>query len=125
MRFEFWVLSSQTQNSKLKTQNLNKMARDILIRPIVTEKSDKAMKKSVYTFIVDRKSNKLEVAKAVEAMFQVSVDTVNTTVIPGKVKSRSTRTSVVKGMKPAYKKAFVTLQEGETIDLFGDGGVEE
>ena len=101
------------------------MSRDILIRPIVTEKSDKAMKKSVYTFIVDRKSNKLEVAKAVEAMFQVSVSTVNTTVIPGKVKSRSTRTSVVKGMKPAYKKAFVTLQEGETIDLFGDAGAAE
>ena len=60
------------------------MARDILIRPVITEKSDKAMKNSVYTFIVDRKSNKLEVAKAVEAMFNVSVSAVNTTVIPGK-----------------------------------------
>ena len=97
------------------------MARDILIRPVITEKSDKAMKSSVYTFVVDRKANKLEVAKAVEAMFNVSVSSVNTTVIPGKAKSRSTRTGVVKGVKPAYKKAFVTLQEGEKIDLFGGG----
>lgn len=97
------------------------MARDILIRPIITEKSDAAMGKSVYTFVVDRKANKIEVAKAVEAMFNVSVTGVNTTVIPGKTKARSTRSGVVKGMKPAYKKAYVQLQEGETIDLFGSG----
>jgi large subunit ribosomal protein L23 len=102
------------------------MARDILIRPIITEKSDKAMNKQVYTFVVDRKANKIEVAKAVETMFNVSVSAVNTAVVPGKTKSRSTRSGVVKGMKPAYKKAFVTLQEGEKIDLFGgaDGGEE-
>ena len=102
------------------------MARDILIRPIITEKSDKAMSKAVYTFVVDRKANKIEVGKAVEEMFNVSVSTVNTAVVPGKSKSRSTRSGVVKGMKPAYKKAFVTLQEGEKIDLFSgaDGGEE-
>jgi large subunit ribosomal protein L23 len=100
------------------------MARDILIRPIITEKSDKAMKKDVYTFVVNRKSNKLEIAKAVEAAFQVTVEHVNTTVIPGKAKSRSTKTTVVKGVKPAYKKAFVTLLQGETIDLFGDTGAD-
>jgi large subunit ribosomal protein L23 len=101
------------------------MARDILVRPIITEKSDKTMKKGVYTFIVDRKANKLEIASAVNEMFQVTVDSVNTTVIAGKAKSRSTKTSIVKGVKPAYKKAYITLQEGETIDLFGDGGTEE
>ncbi len=101
------------------------MARDILIRPIITEKSDKATNNSVYTFVVDRKTNKLQVAKAVEAMFNVSVSGVNTTVIPGKTKSRSTRSGVVKGVKPAYKKAFVTLQEGEKIDLFGANTEEE
>jgi large subunit ribosomal protein L23 len=100
------------------------MARDILIRPIITEKSDKAMKKDVFTFVVDRKANKLQIAKAVESAFQVTVEHVNTTVIPGKVKSRSTKTTVVKGMKPAYKKAFVTLLQGETIDLFGDAGAD-
>lgn len=95
------------------------MAKDILIRPIITEKSDKATNAGVYTFVVDKKANKLEVAKAVEAMFNVSVSGVNTAVIPGKTKTRSTRSGMVKGMKPAYKKAFVTLQEGDSIDLFG------
>lgn len=101
------------------------MAKNILVRPIITEKSDKQMAKAVYTFVVDRKANKLEVAKAVEAMFNVSVDSVRTAVIPGKAKSRSTRSGMVKGMKPAYKKAFVLLQDGETIDIFGDAGAEE
>jgi large subunit ribosomal protein L23 len=101
------------------------MAKNILIRPIITEKSDKQMAKTVYTFVVDRKANKLEVAKAVEAMFNVSVSSVNTAVIPGKAKSRSTRSGMVKGMKPAYKKAFVSLQEGETIDIFGDVSADE
>ena len=101
------------------------MAKNILVRPIITEKSDKQMAKAVYTFVVDRKANKLEVAKAVEAMFNVSVDSVRTAVIPGKAKSRSTRSGMVKGMKPAYKKAFVLLQDGETIDIFGDAGAAE
>ncbi|MBL7816874.1 MAG: 50S ribosomal protein L23 [Saprospiraceae bacterium] len=101
------------------------MAKNILIRPVITEKSDKQMAKTVYTFVVNRKANKLEVAKAVEAMFNVSVESVNTAVIPGKMKARSTRSGMVKGMKPAYKKAFVLLQEGETIDIFGDAGTEE
>ena len=96
------------------------MARDILIRPIITEKSDKAMKSSVYTFVVDRKANKLEVAKAVEAMFNVSVGHVNTAIIPGKVKTRGTKSGTVKGMKPGHKKAYITLQKGEKIDIFGD-----
>ena len=101
------------------------MAKNILIRPVITEKSDKGMNKQVYTFVVAKSANKLEVAKAVEAMFNVSVASVNTAVIPGKTKTRSTRSGMVKGMKPAYKKAFVLLQEGETIDIFGDAGAEE
>ena len=101
------------------------MAKNILVRPIITEKSDKQMAKSVYTFVVNKTANKLEVAKAVEAMFNVSVASVNTAVIPGKFKTRSTRSGMVKGIKPGYKKAFVLLQEGETIDIFGDAGAEE
>jgi large subunit ribosomal protein L23 len=101
------------------------MSRSILIKPVITEKSDKAMGKTVYTFVVDRKANKLEVARAVEAMFNVSVESVNTSVTPGKVKTRSTRSGMVSGMKPAYKKAYVKLQEGEKIDLFGSGDAEE
>jgi large subunit ribosomal protein L23 len=101
------------------------MASNILIRPLITEKSDKAMNKKVYTFVVDRKANKLQVSQAVEAMFNVSVEHVNTAVIPGKLKARSTRSGMVKGMKPAYKKAFVTLQAGEKIDIFGSGDETE
>jgi large subunit ribosomal protein L23 len=101
------------------------MSRNILIRPVITEKSDKLMGKQVYTFVVDKKANKLEVTRAIESMFNVSVDSVNTAVIPGKSKTRSTKSGMVKGMKPSYKKAFITLQEGEKIDIFGEGGSEE
>ncbi|NJN33094.1 MAG: 50S ribosomal protein L23 [Saprospiraceae bacterium] len=102
------------------------MAKKIIIRPVVTEKSEKGMaSKSVYTFIVERSVNKLEVANAIEAMFNVSVSSVNTAVIPGKMKVRSTRSGAVSGMRPAYKKAFVTLVKGETIALFGESTEEE
>jgi len=95
--------------------------RIILNQPVITEKSE-AMSNTLnkYCFKVDRKSNKIEIKKAVEAMYNVAVNKVNTLVVPGKVKSRSTRTGVVKGMKSAYKKAYVTLAEGEQIDFFSD-----
>jgi len=95
------------------------MARNILIKPILTEKSDKGMKKGEYTFVVDKKANKLEITAAVEAMFNVSVATVNTTVMPSKAKSRNTRSGVLKGRVASFKKAYVQLVEGEKIDLFG------
>ena len=95
------------------------MARNILIKPMLTEKSDKGMKKGEYTFVVDRKANKLEIQGAVEAMFNVSVSRVNTSVTPSKVKSRNTRSGVVKGRVSSYKKAYVLLAEGEKIELFG------
>jgi large subunit ribosomal protein L23 len=97
------------------------MAKQILIKPVITEDSTKlADKRGTYTFIVDRSSNKIEIGAAVESMFNVSVDRVNTAVMPGKPKSRSTKTTIVRGTKSAYKKAFVTLSQGETIDLFGN-----
>ncbi|MBP8238678.1 MAG: 50S ribosomal protein L23 [Saprospiraceae bacterium] len=97
------------------------MGKIVLVKPILTEKADALSEKlSQYTFIVDRKVNKLEIKKAVEAMYNVAVDGVNTTVIPGKAKNRNTKKGVVKGQKPAYKKAIVTLAKGEEIDLFGN-----
>ncbi len=90
-----------------------------MVRPVVTEKSDTAAKKGQYVFVVERNSNKIEIQKAIEEMFNVSVTRVNTAVMPGKAKSRSTRTGVLKGIKPGYKKAYVTLTDGETIDIFG------
>jgi large subunit ribosomal protein L23 len=96
------------------------MAKQILIKPVITEKSTLlADKRSTYAFVVNREANKIEIRTAVEDMFNVTVDSVNTAVMPGKPKSRSTKTAVVRGTKSAYKKAYVTLTAGETIDIFG------
>ncbi|MCS7037743.1 MAG: 50S ribosomal protein L23 [Saprospiraceae bacterium] len=97
------------------------MPKQILIRPVLTEKSTKLTdKRNIYTFVVGRNTNKLEIKKAVEDMFNVAVERVNTALMPGKPKTRSTRTTIVRGRKAAYKKAFVTLAPGETIDIFGE-----
>jgi large subunit ribosomal protein L23 len=97
------------------------MDKQVLIRPVITEKAEKlSSKRSQYTFLVDRGSNKLEISKAVEKMYSVSVESVNTTVIAGKPKARNTRTAVLKGKKPAYKKAIVTLKAGDEINIFGE-----
>ncbi len=97
------------------------MAKQILIRPLITEKSTKlADKRGTYVFVVNKGANKIEIRNAVEKMFNVSVDRVNTAIMPGKPKSRSTKTAVVRGTKSSYKKAYVTLTPGETIDLFGN-----
>ncbi|MBN8859505.1 MAG: 50S ribosomal protein L23 [Sphingobacteriales bacterium] len=93
---------------------------DVLIKPIITEKSNKlSEKRNVYAFRVDRKANKLEIKKAIEAFYGISVTEVNTVVSPSKSKSRFTKAGVISGRKPAYKKAYVTVAEGESIDLYG------
>jgi len=97
------------------------MAKNILIKPIISEKSEQLTDKlSKYSFIVNRKANKVEVRKAVEAMYSVNVSGVNTMVMPGKSKVRNTKSGVQKGSTGAYKKAIVTLEAGEEIDFFGE-----
>jgi large subunit ribosomal protein L23 len=92
---------------------------DVLIEPVVTEKVNTQMERSGrYTFVVDKKANKLEIKTAVEQVYGVKVDDVNTIVVPGKFKSRYTKGGFVNGVKPSYKKAVVTLAKGESIDLF-------
>ena len=92
---------------------------DVLVRPILTEKVNAQMEKSGrYTFEVSRNANKLEIKKAVEEFYGVKVADVNTVVVPGKNRTRFTKSGFMKGMKPAYKKATISLIEGETIDLF-------
>jgi large subunit ribosomal protein L23 len=92
---------------------------DILVKPIVTEKSNSQQTKlNRYAFKVDRKANKLEIKKAIETFYGVTVTDVNTAVMPGKNKSRYTKSGFITGQKPAYKKAYVTVAEGETIDLY-------
>ncbi len=94
---------------------------EILIKPILTEKANQQQEKlRKYAFKVNRKANKLEIKKAVENFYGVSVVEVNTAVAPGKNKTRYTKAGFIKGQKSAYKKAFVTVAEGETIDLYAN-----
>ena len=97
------------------------MARDIIIKPVLSEKADKlSTKSSKYTFVVDRKANKLEIQKALAKLFpSVTILDVNTAVIPGKVKTRQPRSGMSKGRVSGYKKAIVTLASGDELDLFG------
>jgi len=94
---------------------------EVLIKPILTEKANAQQEKlKRYAFKVNRKANKLEIKKAVEDFYGVSVVDVNTLVAPGKNKTRFTKAGFIKGVKPAYKKALVTLAEGDTIDLYAN-----
>ncbi len=96
------------------------MAKQILVKPLITEKATKLTeKRQHYTFIVNKDANKVEVAAAVAAKYSVTVESVNTLVMPAKAKSRSTKTAVVRGRRSAYKKAIVTLAAGDTIEILG------
>ncbi len=92
---------------------------DVLVKPILTEKANAQQEKlRRYAFRVDRRANKLEIKKAVEDFYGVNVVDVNTVVVPGKNKTRFTKAGYVQGRKPSFKKALVTVAEGETIDLY-------
>ena len=94
---------------------------DVLVKPVLTEKVNKQMEKSrTYTFVVDRKANKLEIKKAVEDFYGVTVVDVNTMVIPANAKSRYTKSGTFTGRKPAKKKAVITVAEGEEINLYSE-----
>ncbi|MBQ7630678.1 MAG: 50S ribosomal protein L23 [Selenomonadaceae bacterium] len=89
-------------------------ARDILIRPMVTEHTTDLMAEGKYVFIVDKRANKIQVADAVEEIFKVKVEKVNTITVKGKVKRRGR----IVGKRKDYKKAIVKLAAGETIEFF-------
>jgi|TARA_B100001094_G_scaffold153470_1_gene148523 large subunit ribosomal protein L23 len=90
----------------------------ILIKPILTEKATSSNDKGKFSFIVDTKANKVQVKKAVEKTYDVNVVSVNTINVLGKSVSKFTKTGVVSGRKPSYKKAIVQLKEGEFIDFY-------
>lgn len=94
----------------------------IIIKPIVTEKMTAVTEKvpNRFGFRVSPKANKLEIKQAIEAMYSVSVIDVNTMRYSGKQKSRYTKSGVISGRESAYKKAIVTLKEGDTIDFFSN-----
>lgn len=94
---------------------------EVLIKPVLTEKANNQTEKlRRYAFKVARKANKLEIKKAVEEFYGVSVVDVNTVVVPGKNKTRYTKAGFIKGVKPSYKKAYITVAEGEAIDLYAN-----
>jgi large subunit ribosomal protein L23 len=94
---------------------------DILIKPILSEKANGQQEKlRRYAFRVARKANKLEIKRAVEEFYGVTVVDVNTTVAPGKNKTRYTKAGFIAGQKSAYKKALVTVAKGESIDLYAN-----
>ena len=90
--------------------------RDVIIVPVVSEKSYALIDRNAYTFQVHRDANKIEIRQAVEAIFGVRVDKVNTLNRQGKAKRN--RKSWTMGRRPATKRAVVTLVDGDHIDLF-------
>jgi len=87
----------------------------VVIRPVISEKADSMREgAAVYTFEVHPDANKIEVKQAVESIFQVKVEQVRTVVVRGKIK----RVGKTAGKKKNWKKAYVTLQQGHSIDLF-------
>jgi large subunit ribosomal protein L23 len=92
----------------------------ILKRPLVTEKVSALNEKGKYGFIVNADANKVEIKQAVEKQYGVNVEKVNTIVVMGKKKTRYTKTGILSGRRPGYKKAIVTLAQGEVIDFYSN-----
>ena len=93
-----------------------------IIKPLVTEKQTKITEKnpSRYGFIVRPDANKLQIKKEVEALYNVTVVDVNTLRYAGKRSSRYTKAGLIKGQKNAFKKAIVTVKDGDTIDFYSN-----
>ncbi|NNC96208.1 MAG: 50S ribosomal protein L23 [Chitinophagales bacterium] len=100
---------------------MSKKHTDILLKPVVTEKSNTLSENlNRYTFVVAKGANKLQIKAAVESMYGVAVAAVNTMNVAGKDKSRFTTKGLAKGYSQSVKKAVVTLNEGETIDFYSN-----
>jgi large subunit ribosomal protein L23 len=90
--------------------------RDIIIRPVVSEKSYGLLDNGVYTFVVDPRASKIEISQAIETIFDVRVAKVNT--LNRKGKRKRNRKAATFGTRPDTKRAIVTLAAGGRIDLF-------
>ncbi len=91
----------------------------VLKKPLVTEKASAQNENGKYGFLVEKKANKIQIRQEVEKMYGVKVVDVNTMSYRGKQKSRYTKTRIVSGKKSDYKKAVITVAEGEVIDFYG------
>lgn len=94
---------------------------EIYIKPIVTEKATQLTERlNRYTFRVSPEANKYQIKSLVEKLYGVKVVNVNTAVVRGKNKSRWTKSGLLRGKTAAYKKAYITVADGETIDFFSN-----
>ena len=93
----------------------------IIKKPVITENmTDASEKYNRFAFVVDRKANKIEIKKAVEEMYDVAVDSVRTMVCIGKKRVRGSKSGMIVGKTATYKKAIVTLAEGDSIDFYSN-----
>ncbi len=93
----------------------------VIFKPVITEKmTAKGEKLNQYGFIVDKKANKLQIKGEVEELYGIEVLSVNTMNYSGKRKSRNTKSGVISGKTNAFKKAIITIGEGESIDFFSN-----
>lgn len=94
---------------------------EILKKPILTEKATGLTEKlNRYAFKVDHRANKLQIKNAIEKMYGVNIRAINTMVVFGKTKTRNTKAGMVSGNAAKYKKAIVTLKDGEIIDFYSN-----
>ncbi|HEY9082985.1 MAG: 50S ribosomal protein L23 [Vicingaceae bacterium] len=94
---------------------------EIIIKPVITEKMTSQTEKfNRYAFVVNKKANKIQIKDAIKDMYNVTVESINTMNYAGKSKSRYTKAGLVSGRTNNYKKAVVTLSEGEAIDFFSN-----
>ncbi|HAQ70838.1 MAG TPA: 50S ribosomal protein L23 [Flavobacteriales bacterium] len=93
----------------------------VLIKPLITEKmTELSEKRNQYGFIVNRKANKIEIRKAIEGQYNVSVTSINTMIYAGKSKKRFTKSAVLDGRTNHFKKAIVTVADGDVIDFYAN-----
>jgi large subunit ribosomal protein L23 len=94
---------------------------DIIKKPVITEKmTEMGEKLNRYGFIVDKRANKLQIKEAIKEIYGVEVSSINTMNYSGKTKSRFTKAGFISGKTNSFKKAIVTLAEGETIDFYSN-----
>jgi len=94
---------------------------EVLIKPVVSEKmTDQSEKLNRYGFVVNHAANKIQIKKAVESFYGVSVETVNTMNYGGKTKSKFTKAGLIEGKTNKFKKAIVTVVEGDVIDFYSN-----
>ena len=93
----------------------------VLVKPLITEKmTELSEKRNQYGFVVDRGANKVEIRKAIEDQYNVTVTNVNTMVYAGKNKKRYTKSAILDGRTNHFKKALVTVADGDVIDFYAN-----